>query len=1002
MTTQAEQKFLAQSYQDALNDYASTLTTPKAARWDWVVITASDQIQADAFRLQIDRRLIEGSLSPLTRYAIVPDTNGLRVGSGGATLNVLRYIGEQIGAEMVPTQKIMVCHSGGDSKRIPQYSVCGKLFAPVPRLLETGKPSTVFDEIVMLTAAIPARIDSGMLIVPSDTLILFNPVQLDLYSCDAAGLSIKTGVAQGQEHGVFVADDSNLVTMFLHKQSEMALRAAGAVDSSGHVNVDTGLIWFGTSLVRVLIGLISSDGSFSDELFQKFVNEKVCLSFYADLLFPLAAAATLESYLDEPPESRLTDELLACRRIIWDTLRNYSISLVKLNPAKYIHFGMQQEFFDLMVRRGDGHDFMDWQRQIKCNTTTDAVVINSMLHTGVAPPMNCYIEYSDVRDGCVIATNCILSGVSLENAVIPEKSALHCVKLKNGKYVCRILGLDDNPKNSVKDKYLAGSVESILTQAGLSVSDVCGDSATIWDAKLFAECQNAGSAADYALLLWKMSRGQASESEIARWKDAERHSFKSSFHEADVHAMLDWNENLEHRINVSSFVRDLSSGLPLLDALPALEYGGNSDVELSMLFAAAQNASFPLNMRLFHAVSVICRRFSRTIGGLDYEALDDMAYSAVRDVIVPEINDRHRFIPSGFTRDEMTIELPVRVNFCGSPSDAAPYCLEHGGTMFDGALLLKDGYPIKAMVKRLSEPVIILESIDLNARRSFTNLEEIRACGNPFDTFALHKAVLIAAGLIPTGDRAIEDVTERLGGGLYLSTFANVPKGSGLGTSSIVAAACIKALNAIFGQDVSDDRIYAQVFAAEQLMNTGGGWQDQAGALTPGLKLIQTSPGNYQNIAFQYVAHSIMEKLDDRFALIYSGQRRLARNVLREELNRCIENDPATMSAMDRIRSLCVLMKFELERGDITRFAGYVTEQFELVKTIDKCASNTYIEYIFEMCDDLIDGKAICGAGGGGFLQVILKEGVTKEMLKKRLDDVFTDCGVLLWECRLA
>jgi fucokinase len=74
---------------------------------------------------------------------------------------------------------------------------------------------------------------------------------------------------------------------------------------------------------------------------------------------------------------------------------------------------------------------------------------------------------------------------------------------------------------------------------------------------------------------------------------------------------------------------------------------------------------------------------------------------------------------------------------------------------------------------------------------------------------------------------------------------------------------------------------------------------------------------------------------------------------------------------------------------------------FNLVKTIDKGASNTYIEYIFDACDDLIDGKSICGAGGGGFLQVILKEGVKKSDLRERVKNVFKNCGVELWECEL-
>lgn len=56
------------------------------------------------------------------------------------------------------------------------------------------------------------------------------------------------------------------------------------------------------------------------------------------------------------------------------------------------------------------------------------------------------------------------------------------------------------------------------------------------------------------------------------------------------------------------------------------------------------------------------------------------------------------------------------------------------------------------------------------------------------------------------------------------------------------------------------------------------------------------------------------------------------------------------------------------------------------------------IDQIFESCEDLIDGKFISGAGGGGFLQVILKKGVTKEHLRRRLRNVFQDSGVDMWE----
>ena len=57
---------------------------------------------------------------------------------------------------------------------------------------------------------------------------------------------------------------------------------------------------------------------------------------------------------------------------------------------------------------------------------------------------------------------------------------------------------------------------------------------------------------------------------------------------------------------------------------------------------------------------------------------------------------------------------------------------------------------------------------------------------------------------------------------------------------------------------------------------------------------------------------------------------------------------------------------------------------------------------IFHSVEDLIDGKMICGAGGGGFLQVVLKKGVTQEDVRKRLREVFQDSGVDVWSCSLA
>ena len=92
-------------------------------------------------------------------------------------------------------------------------------------------------------------------------------------------------------------------------------------------------------------------------------------------------------------------------------------------------------------------------------------------------------------------------------------------------------------------------------------------------------------------------------------------------------------------------------------------------------------------------------------------------------------------------------------------------------------------------------------------------------------------------------------------------------------------------------------------------------------------------------------------------------------------------------------------MRYELEKGDIDAFAELMDKHWELSKQLDKGCTNTCIDQIFMSVDDLLAGKMICGAGGGGFLQVIMKKGVTHDQLRKRLLDVFQDSGVDVWEC---
>ena len=357
-------------------------------------------------------------------------------------------------------------------------------------------------------------------------------------------------------------------------------------------------------------------------------------------------------------------------------------------------------------------------------------------------------------------------------------------------------------------------------------------------------------------------------------------------------------------------------------------------------------------------------------------------------------------------KDEVITRLPVRVNWGGGWSDTPPYCMEYGGTVLNAAVMLDGNCPIEVVVRKIDEPAIVLASADSGAEQRFTEISELQDSSNPYDPFALHKAALIACGVIPYKDFvSVEDITENLGSGLYLSTqVINIPRGSGLGTSSILAGACVKALYEMLGKETSEDELYDRVLCMEQIMSTGGGWQDQVGGLAPGIKMVTSEPAIQQKITCTpcKISENTKKELDERFCLIYSGQRRLARNLLRDVVGRYVGGVEEAVEVLYEIQQTAVLMRFELEKGNIDGFADLLNQHWELSKKLDSGCTNTCIDMIFHSVEDLIDGKMICGAGGGGFLQVVLKKGVTPDDLQKRLREVFQDSGVDVWRCSLA
>lgn len=136
-------------------------------------------------------------------------------------------------------------------------------------------------------------------------------------------------------------------------------------------------------------------------------------------------------------------------------------------------------------------------------------------------------------------------------------------------------------------------------------------------------------------------------------------------------------------------------------------------------------------------------------------------------------------------------------------------------------------------------------------------------------------------------------------------------------------------------------------------------------------EIITSMPGINQKLKVVHVEipKKAKKELDERFCLIYTGQRRLARNLLRDVIGRYAGNEPDSVFALEEIQKVAALMRFELERGNVDGFAKLLDYHWELSKKVDVGSSNTLIEQIFSSIEKLIDGRLVCGAGGGGFLR---------------------------------
>jgi fucokinase len=350
------------------------------------------------------------------------------------------------------------------------------------------------------------------------------------------------------------------------------------------------------------------------------------------------------------------------------------------------------------------------------------------------------------------------------------------------------------------------------------------------------------------------------------------------------------------------------------------------------------------------------------------------------------------------------VQAAARIDFGGGWTDTPPYSIEKGGTVLNAAITLRGAHPIVAEATRLNEPRLVLESPDIEATLEPRRVGELTNYANPADPFALQKAALVLKGIVPLDlepEASVRDVCQMLGGGLKLSTQTSIPRGSGLGTSSIMAGAVLHCLGQMVGIETTPTQLFDQVLCLEQMLTTGGGWQDQVGGLWGGIKLISSSPGLPQQIHIAPVKLSPETKVEltSRLLLVYTGRQRLAKNLLRSVMGRWMARDPEMVWIQQEIARLAVAMRDALEARDVSHFGELLSEHWVINKRMDPGCTNEFIDRLFEVMRPHINGGKLAGAGGGGFAIVIARSISAVRDLSAALATSYPGTPAEIWAC---
>lgn len=854
---------------------------------------------------------------PKSEWFCTNDPIDHKLGSGGGTTWLLTQAYENEMAhsdannqktfdEWLSSEKRLLLHAGGQSRRLPAYAPSGKVLTPVP-VFRWERGQRLSQDLLSLQIPLYKKIMDAApsslhtMIVSGDVLIRTTQPLQPIPEADVVCYGLWLGPEIAKNHGVFVSscDTPSVLKCMLQKPSPATL---GTIQKDHYYLTDIGIWLLSNKAVKVLM---SHKGEY--DLYSEFGG----------------AMGT---------EPTLNDE----------AVKELKVAILPLSGGEFYHFGTSHELLSSTLAI---QNLVNDQRLIMHHSRKPHPCIfiqNSITKKAVdSSNEEVWIENSYISEGWNISQKNIITGVPKNNwnITLAPGQCIDIVPMGETQYVVRPYGFNDRFAGEEQQRPQFPIVDNI-DEAGLVLRYMLNQE---------TEGEDKGKGKAIFEKAQKISAEQISATANLRRLFEQRREFRkhnwsalADNYEHSVFYQLDLNDAAkEFKANGIAMPKPLPDSAPLLTRMKDAMFRGDNDKAFGLLREGIVKTS--------------------NANGINMPTLSSMSNKVATDQIV-------------WGRS------PVRIDIAGGWTDTPPFCLMEGGSVVNLAIELNGQQPIQTYVKPCREHHVVLKSIDLGASEiveTYEQLADFKRVGSPF---SIPKAALALAGFLPQySQEKYPDLKSQLmafGCGIEITLLSAIPAGSGLGTSSVLAATVLGTINDFLSLGWDKNEICHKTLVLEQLLTTGGGWQDQFGGVLQGVKLLQTCKGFEQQPIVHWLPTDLYTQPEYQAChlLYYTGITRTAKTILAEIVQKMFLNDHDQVALLREMKAHSLQMYEAIQRNDFKEMGKLVGKTWLQNQVIDAGTNPMEVKKLTDLIDDLCLGYKLPGAGGGGYLYMVAKD----------------------------